>query len=92
MKKFAKASALVLFAGLAAGCATTSDIENLQSQIDDLKSQVSKASRDASDALSAANAANSAASEAAAAANRAAQYAQDTNAKLDNMFKKAMMK
>jgi len=32
------------------------------------------------------------ASAAEAAANRAAQYAQDTNSKLDRMFKKSMMK
>lgn len=47
-----------------------------------------------SQAASAAKAASSAASRAAAAeeaANRAADYAMDTNSKLDRMFKKAMM-
>jgi len=70
---------------LAVGCASTSDIENLQSQIDGLKTSVAQASADAASASSQAAAAE-------AAANRAAQYAQDTNSKLDSMFKKSMMK
>jgi len=92
MKKVIKLSIVALIAGLVVGCASTSDIDNLQSQIDSLKTSVAQASSDAASAQSAANDAASRAAAAEAAANRAAQYAQDTNSKLDSMFKKSMMK
>jgi len=92
MKKLVKLSIVALVAGLVVGCASTSDIDNLQSQIDGLKTSVAQASSDAASAQSAANDAAARAASAEAAANRAAQYAQDTNAKLDSMFKKTMMK
>ncbi len=92
MKKLVKLSIVALVAGLVVGCASTSDIDNLQSQIDGLKTSVAQASSDAAGAQSAANDAAARAASAEAAANRAAQYAQDTNAKLDSMFKKTMMK
>jgi murein lipoprotein len=85
MKKLVKISMIALAASLMVGCATNSDIENLQTQIDGLKTSVAQASSDAA-------AAQSAAADAKAAAERAAQYSQDTNNKLDNMFKKSMMK
>jgi murein lipoprotein len=85
MKKVIKLSMIAMVASLVVGCATNSDIENLQSQIDGLKTSVAQASSDAQSAQSAAQ-------EAKDAANRAAQYAQDTNSKLDSMFKKSMMK
>jgi outer membrane murein-binding lipoprotein Lpp len=85
MKKVMKLSMIAMVASLVVGCATNSDIENLQSQIDGLKTSVAQASSDAASAQSAAQ-------EAKDAANRAAQYAQDTNSKLDSMFKKSMMK
>jgi len=83
--KVIKLSMIAMVATLVVGCASTSDIENLQSQIDGLKTSVASASSDAHSALAAATAAE-------AAANRAAQYAQDTNSKLDNLFKKSMLK
>ena len=89
MKKVMKLSMIAMVASLVVGCATNSDIEGLQSQIDGLKTSVAQAS---SDAQSAAADASAKASAAESAANRAAQYAQDTNSKLDNMFKKSMMK
>lgn len=92
MKKLVKLSALVVSAGLAVGCASSGDIDYLQSQINDLKNQSSKIAADASAARAAADEANSRAAAAEAAANRAASYAEDTNRKLDNMFKKSMMK
>ena len=92
MKKVIKLSMIAMVATLVVGCASTSDIENLQSQIDGLKSSVASASSDAQSALSAANDAAAKAAAAEAAANRAAQYAQDTNSKLDNLFKKSMLK
>ncbi|MGR9072488.1 MAG: Lpp/OprI family alanine-zipper lipoprotein [Gammaproteobacteria bacterium] len=92
MKKVVKLSAIVLSAGLAVGCASSGDIDRLQSQIDELKNQTSKIASDASSARAAADEANARAAAAEAAANRAASYAEDTNRKLDNMFKKSMMK
>ena len=90
--KIVKISAVVLAAGLATGCASTSDIDKLQEQINGLKGQVSTASSDAAQAKQSAADAATKAAAAEAAANRAAQYAQDTNSKLDRMFKKSMMK
>jgi outer membrane murein-binding lipoprotein Lpp len=92
MKKVMKLTLIALVAAMAVGCASTSDIDNLQSQIDGLKTSVAQASSDAASAQSAAADAASKAASAEAAANRAAQYAQDTNSKLDSMFKKSMMK
>ena len=57
-----------------------------------LESKVSTASADAASAKAAAAEAASKAAAAEAAANRAAQYAQDTNSKLDRMFKKSQHK
>ena len=85
MKRLVKVSMIALAASLMVGCATNSDIENLQTQIDGLKTSVAQASSDAQSAQTAAQ-------EAKDAANRAAQYAQDTNSKLDSLFKKSMMK
>lgn len=82
---------VALFATLV-GCASTSDIENLQSQVDGLKTSITQASADAQSAQLAAVAAATKADAATAAANIAAQYAQDANSKLDNLFKKAMYK
>ena len=85
MKSFIKVSMIALAASLMVGCATNSDVENIQTQIDGLKTSVAQASSDAA-------AANAAASDAKAAAERAAQYAQDTNSKLDSIFHKKMIK
>ena len=92
MNKALKLTIVAMVASLAVGCASTSDIENLQTQVDDLKSSVSKASSDAASANSAASDAASRAAAAESAANRAASLAEETNSKLDRMFKKSMMK
>ncbi len=92
MKKVIKLSLIAMVATLVVGCASTSDIENLQSQVDGLKTSVAQASSDAQSAQSAAADAAAKAAAAESAANRAAQYAQDTNSKLDNLFKKSMLK
>ncbi len=86
---------IVMFAVLAimaTACATSSDIENLQGQIDSLKPQVSSASSAAIQATRLAEIASARAGAAETAANRAAQYAKDTNEKLDRMFNKAQYK
>jgi murein lipoprotein len=85
MKRLIKVSMIALAASLVVGCATNDDIAGLQTQIDGLKTSVAQASSDAQSA-------QAAAADAKAAAERAAQYAQDTNSKLDNMFKRSMMK
>ncbi|MGR9052359.1 MAG: Lpp/OprI family alanine-zipper lipoprotein [Gammaproteobacteria bacterium] len=92
MSKLVKLSVVALTAGLAVGCASTSDIENLQSQIDGLNGRVDKVAADASEAKTAAADAAARAAAAEAAANRAASYAQEANTKLDRMFQKSMMK
>ena len=55
MKKVMKLSMVALVASLVVGCASTSDIENLQSQVDGLKTSVAQASADAASAKSAAD-------------------------------------
>lgn len=92
MKRVIKLSMIALAVSFVVGCASTSDIENLQSQIDGLKTSVAQASSDAASAQSAANDAASRAAAAESAANRAAQSAQETNMKLDEMFKHTMRK
>lgn len=87
-----KVLAIVSVIGIATGCASSSDIDKLQSEIDGLKDQISTASSDAAKAQSSAAEAASKAASAESAANRAAKYAEDTNSKLDRMFKKSMMK
>lgn len=81
-----------ILAIMATACATSSDIENLQGQIDSLKPQVSSASSSANQAKALAAEAAARAGAAETAANRAAQYAKDTNEKLDRMFNKAQYK
>lgn len=67
------------------GCASTGDIESLQSQIN-------AAAADAAAAKSAAAAASSKADQAYNTAMEANKRSIDTEAKIDNMFKKAMHK
>ena len=83
MMRAIKLSAVVAIAALATGCASTSDLEALDARVGTLEGKVATASADAASAKAAA---------AEAAANRAAQYAQDTNSKLDRMFKKSQHK
>lgn len=92
MKKVVKLSIFALVFSLVTACATTSDIENLQSQVDGLGSSVKQASADAASAKTTADDAAVKAEAAEAAANRAAQLSQDANSKLDNKFKRSMMK
>lgn len=92
MKRVVKLSMIAMAVSMVVGCASSSDIDNLQSQIDSLKTSVTQASSDASSALSAANNAATSAASAEAAANRAAQAAQDTSFKLDQLHRKNMVK
>jgi murein lipoprotein len=90
--KLLKLSIIALTAFLAVGCASTSDIENLQGQINTLKTDITGAKDAAASANTAAADAAARATAAEAAANRAANTAQEVNTKLDRMFKSSMMK
>ena len=92
MMKAIKLSAVVAVVALATGCASTSDLDALDARVSSLESKVSTASSDAASAKAAAAEAASRAAAAEAAANRAAALAQDTNSKLDRMFKKSQHK
>jgi outer membrane murein-binding lipoprotein Lpp len=92
MKKVVKLSMVAFAVSLLVGCASSSDIDNLQSQIDGLKTSVAQASSDAASANSAASDAASRAAAAESAANRAAEAAALTNTKLDDLFHKRMIK
>lgn len=92
MKKVIKLSMITLAFSLVSACATTSDVENLQSQVDGLNTTAKQASADAANAQTTAADAAAKAEAAEAAANRAAELSQDTNNKLDHKFKRSMMK
>jgi murein lipoprotein len=85
MKKVIKLSMIAMALSLLAACATTSDIENLQSQVNGLDTSVKQASADAASA-------QATAAEATTAANQAAQLSKEANSKLDRKFKGSMMK
>ncbi len=85
MKKVIKLSMIAMALSLLAACATTSDIENLQSQVNGLDTSVKQASADAASA-------QATAAEATTAANQAAQLSKEANSKLDRKFKRSMMK
>ncbi len=89
MKKIALLTTLIL---LATGCATSGDIENLQGQIDALSPKVAAAETSAIQATRLAEIASARAGAAEQAANLAAQYAKDTNEKLDRLFQKTQQK
>lgn len=92
MKKVIKLSMITLAFSLVAACATSSDVENLQSQVNSLDTSVKQASADAASAQATATDAAAKAEAAEAEANRAAQLSQDANSKLDNNFKRSMRK
>ncbi len=85
MKKALQIASLILIAGAATGCANTSQMKQLQADVDALKVQMTTVSAEAAEA-------NQRSKAAEATANRAEQTAADTNSKLDRMFKKSMMK
>ena len=92
MKKVIKLSMITLALSLVTACATTSDVENLQSQVDGLNTSTKQASADAVSAQNTAADAAAKAEVAEAAANKAAQLSQEANSKLDKKFKRSMMK
>jgi murein lipoprotein len=87
MKKVIKLSKFALAFSLVAGCATTSDIEKLQEQVNGLNTSVGQASAAAASAQSTAADAAAKAEAAEAAANRAANKSRDVNRKLHKKVK-----
>lgn len=83
---------MMAVAVLMVGCATNSDVEGLQSQVDGLKTSVAQVSSDASAASVAAADASNKAAGALVAANEAEESSKAVNAKLDTLFKQAMTK
>lgn len=92
MKRVIKLSMTVLAFSLVTACATNSDVEDLQSQVNGLDSSVKQASADSASAQTTAADAAAKAGAAETAANRAAQLSQDANDKLDKNFKRSMRK
>lgn len=92
MRKVVKLTMIALAFSLVTACASTSDIENLQSQVNGLDTSVKKASADAADAQTAAADAAAKSAAAEASANQASQLSQDANRKLDGRFRRSMMK
>ena len=90
MTKVIKLSMITLAFSLVTACANTSDVENLQSQVDGLNTSTKQASADAVSAQNTASSAAAKAEAAEAAANKAAQLSQEANSKLDKKFKKSM--
>lgn len=88
MRNIYKTAAIgVMVVGLAGatGCATTSDLNKLQAQVDQVSAVANKAAADAAAAKSAAAAAQSSAEAAQACCNANTE-------KMDRMFKKSMNK
>jgi hypothetical protein len=84
---------MILAAALAVtGCAATSDVENLQGQLNSLSSEVTVAAADAVSAKQAAQSAADKADAASQAASKAETSAKEVNAKLDRLFQKTQYK
>ncbi|MDC9727897.1 MAG: Lpp/OprI family alanine-zipper lipoprotein [Methyloprofundus sp.] len=92
MIKLLKVSAIVLGSSLMVACASSGDLDKLQADIDKVQQQVNQASEAAANAETSANAAAASATSATAEATRAANAAAETNAKLDRLLTKTMMK
>ncbi len=87
MRKYTllRAAALVLTGGLAAGCASTGDLNSLRDDVQRALSQSGSAQNTANEALTTARRAEATASEAKA-------MAQATDERINRMFKRSMMK
>jgi murein lipoprotein len=92
MKKVIKLSMIALAFSLITACATTSDVEDLQSQVNGLDTSVKQASANAASAQTTAADAAAKAEAAKAAASEAAQLSEDANTKLNKKFRRSMMK
>ncbi|MGH8646877.1 MAG: Lpp/OprI family alanine-zipper lipoprotein [Gammaproteobacteria bacterium] len=87
-----RVTAISLLVGLMAGCATTSQLEEVRATANNALSEARAAGTKADEALSAANSASSAAQAAQQAADNAQACCNDNADKLDRMFERAMRK
>jgi len=92
MIKLLKVSAIVLGSSMMMACASSGDLEQLQADMDKVSQQAAQASEAATTAGQSANDAAASAAAATAEATRAANAAEATNAKLDRLLTKTMMK
>jgi murein lipoprotein len=74
------------------GCATSAEQQSLRSEIDEVRALAEQAAADAAAAKQAAAAAQSRADAAMDTASGAKTQSEETEAKIDRMFKKAMYK
>jgi murein lipoprotein len=86
-----KALVVLAASGLMFGCATTGQ-EEMRSELDEVRALAEKAAADAAAAREATGAAQATASEALDTAASAKAQSEQTEAKIDRMFKKAMYK
>ena len=91
IKRVAGIVTLAAVTGLA-GCASTSEVESLRSEIRQANDTAANAASTADAARSEAAAASRAAAQANATAEEAKAMAEATDAKIDRMFKKSMYK
>lgn len=91
-KTLIKASILALAVGVAGGCATTEQIEEIKSMASSAQSAANTAQQRADNAVSVANQAMDAARAAQSAADAAMACCNDNTSRLDKMFEKAMQK
>lgn len=84
--------ALVAAVALGTGCATSQEVQDLRSMVEDAQTTATQASNAASNAQAAADAASARADEAMGAAVESNACCDATNEKIDRMFKKSMYK
>jgi murein lipoprotein len=85
LRKRTAAGLLLTALAATAGCATTSDLDELRAEVQKANATAERAAADAASARQDAAAAKT-------AAQQAQQEAAETNEKLDRMFKKSMYK
>ena len=91
-RKILVSAALVLGAAGLGGCASTSDVANLQGEVNQARQEAQDAKQQAMEANRKADRAVAAATEAQNAAANAQKAAADANMRLDRSFKKTMSK
>ena len=92
MQTLTKLAMVTLLASTVVGCAASSYIPPMQTQIDSLTAETAQISATAKRAHELADEAAQRANAAEAAANRAAEAAQGTSTRLDSLFHRAMVK
>lgn len=87
-----RVTGISLLVGLMAGCATTSQLEEVRATSNNALSEARAAGTKADEAMNTANSAMSAAEQAQRAADNAQACCNDNADKLDRMFERAMRK